>query len=153
MQDRLRSSATELPGRPSNRRRSSGESVDAEFVYCCAGPGSGPAIWRAPAPWLPVSGDADELKLDVQRLAVERLHHIFVSARIESRADVGHVVLGGAEDDLGLVGMATLTKQAQEFHPAHDRHVPIQEDDVGHLGFAAGQRLLAVASLFDLEVE
>jgi hypothetical protein len=38
----------------------------------------GPAIWRAPAPRRPNSGDADELQFDVKRLAVEGLHHIFV---------------------------------------------------------------------------
>ena len=71
----------------------------------------------------------------------------------ERRADMRHVVLGGAEDDLGLVGMTALTEQPQELHAAHHRHVPVEQDDVRHLGFAAGQGLLAVARLFDLELE
>src|SRR5690349_19537743 len=64
------------------------------------------------------SGDADELKLDVQRLAVERLHHIFVGTGFESGTNVRHVVLGGAEHDLWLVAVPALAKHAQEFHPA-----------------------------------
>jgi hypothetical protein len=49
--------------------------------------------------------------------------------------------------------MAALPQQPQEFHAAHHRHVPIEQDDVRHLGFAAGQRFLAVTSLVDLELE
>src|SRR5213075_2425253 len=79
------------------------------------------------------SGDADELQLDVKRLAVEGFHDIFVGTRLERRADVRHVILGGAEDDLGLVGMAALAKELQELHPAHHRHVPIEQDHVGHV--------------------
>src|SRR5689334_5639533 len=81
------------------------------------------------------SGDADELKLDVQRFAVERLHDVFVRTGFQRRADVGHVVLSRAEHDLGLVGVTTLTQQLQEFHAAHDGHVPIKQDDVRHFRF------------------
>jgi hypothetical protein len=31
------------------------------------------------------SGDADELQLDVKRLAIERLHHIFVRSGLKCR--------------------------------------------------------------------
>src|SRR5205823_1544477 len=93
------------------------------------------------------SGDADELELDVQRLAVEGLHDIFVRSRFERRADMGHVVLGRAEHDFRLIRMAALAKQLQELHPAHDRHVPVEEDDVGHLVLATRQGLLSVAGL------
>src|SRR5688572_33469051 len=90
------------------------------------------------------SGDADELQLDVERLAVERLHHIFVGARFKRGADMRHVVLGRTEDDLGLVVVTTLAKQLQELHAAHHRHVPVEQHDVGHLGLAARQGLAAV---------
>ena len=36
-----------------------------------------------------VSGDADDLQLALQRIAIERLHHIFVGAGIDRRADMG----------------------------------------------------------------
>src|SRR3982751_2761225 len=96
---------------------------------------------------------ADELKLDVKRFAVERLHHIFVRACFKRGADVRHVVLGRAEDDLGLVGMTTLTQHLEELHAAHDWHVPIEQDDVRHLGFAASEGLLPVARFLNLELE
>src|SRR5690606_16579704 len=99
------------------------------------------------------SGDADELELDVQSLAVERLHHILIRAGFQGRADMRHVILGCAEDDLGLVVVAALAKQLEEFHTAHHRHVPVEQDDVGHAGLAARQRLAAVAGLVDLEFE
>ncbi len=75
--------------------------------------------WRRPRQAVPrsgerplhlgTSGDADELKLDVERFPIERLHHIFVGARFEGRANMRHVVLGGAEDDLRLIAVAALT--------------------------------------------
>src|SRR5215212_7899008 len=110
MSDRLRPSATAPRGRPSNHRRSSAEFCGVRR----GGPKSGPAIWRAPAPSPDRSGDADELKLDVERFAVERLHDIFVSARFERRANMRHVVLGCAEHDLRLVAVAPLPKQLQK---------------------------------------
>src|SRR5205814_9741417 len=122
MWDRFRPCATAPPGRPSNRRRSS-----AGFCgVSCGGPNSGPAIWRAPAPSPGCSGDADELELDVERFAVEGLHHIFVGARFQGGTDMRHVILGGAKHDLGLVAVAALAEQAQELHAAHYRHVPIE---------------------------
>src|SRR6185503_3222543 len=57
------------------------------------------------------SGDADELKLDVERLAVEGLHYLFVRTGFERGANVRHIVLGGAKNDLGLVVVAPLAKQ------------------------------------------
>src|SRR5690348_8846184 len=102
MRGRFRPSATGLRGRRSSRRRSSG----GFSALWGAGPGGGPAIWRAPAPRCGASGDADELELDVKRLSIERLHHIFVRAGLERRANVRHVVFGGAENDLWLVPMA-----------------------------------------------
>ena len=99
------------------------------------------------------SGYADELKLDVQRLSIERFHYIFVRTGFERGTDVRHVVLGGAEDDLGLVFMAPLPKHTQELHSAHHGHVPVEQDNVRHLGFAPRQRLASVAGLIDLEVE
>ena len=44
----------------------------------------------------------------MERFAVEGLHDIFVGARLERRADMRHVVLGGAEHDLRLIAMAAL---------------------------------------------
>src|SRR5687768_16451813 len=116
------------------------------------------ASWRsrdlASARSIPASsGDADELKLNVERFAVERLHHIFVRTRLERGANVGHVVLGRAENDLRLVAVAALAKQAEELHPAHHRHVPVEQHDIGHFCFAASQRFAAIAGFLDFELE
>src|SRR3954447_3244781 len=100
-----------------------------------------------------ISGDADELKLDVESLAVERLHDIFVRTGLKGGPDMSHVILGGAEHDLRLFAVAALPEQTQKLHAAHHRHVPIEQDDVRHLGFAAGQRFLAVTGFFNLEIQ
>ena len=76
--------------------------------------------------------DADELQLDVERFAVERLHHILIGTGFERGADVRHVIFGCAKHHLGLVFVTALAKQLQKFHAAHYRHVPIEQDDVGH---------------------
>src|SRR5260221_2753875 len=149
MRGRSRPSATAPRERSSNRRRSSAGYCD----LCCGSPESGPAIWRAPAPSPGRSGDADELKFDVERLAVEWLHHIFVGARFERRADMRHVVFSCAEHDLRLIAVTALAKQPQEIHATHDWHVPVKQNDVGHLGFAPGQRFLTVAGFLDLKLE
>src|SRR3954453_2802312 len=120
MPGRFRSSATGRRGRRSSHRRSSAGSSGS----IGAPPDGGPAIWRAPAPRPGTLSDADELKFDVQRLAVEGFHHIFVSASLKRGANVRHVVFGGAENDLGLIAVAALTKHPQELHPAHYRHIP-----------------------------
>ena len=52
-----------------------------------------------------------------------------------------------------LIAVAPLAKQPQELHAAHHRHIPVEQDDVGHLGFAARQGLLTVAGFLDLELE
>ena len=49
--------------------------------------------------------------------------------------------------------MTALTKHLEELHAAHDGHVPVEQDDVGHLGLAAGQSFLPVAGFLDLEFE
>src|SRR5206468_7841689 len=148
-QGHSRSFVKEPRGQPSNHRRSS-----AGFCgLWCAVPESGPAIWRAPAPWSPYSGNADELELDVKRLAIKRLHDVFVSTGFESRADMRHVVFGCAKDDLGLVLMPALAQELQKLHPAHHGHVPVEQDDIRHFRFTAGERFLAVAGFLHLKFE
>jgi hypothetical protein len=66
---------------------------------------------------------------------------------------VGNVVNPRSEDDELKLSFSALAKHLKELHPAHHRHVPVEQDYIGHAGFAAGQRLLAVASLFDLEFQ
>src|SRR3546814_9351215 len=44
------------------------------------------------------SGHADDLELALKRLAIERLHHIFVGARLDRGPDIGHAVLGRSEE-------------------------------------------------------
>ena len=77
-----------------------------------------------------IKPDLGELRLD--DLAVERLHDVFVGAGADRFLDVGDVVLGGAEHHdrrLAAIGLAQL---AQEVDAAHHRHVPVQQDRVGH---------------------
>ena len=51
------------------------------------------------------------------------------------------------------ITVTTLAKQAEELHPAHHRHVPVEQNNIGHLLFAARQRLLAIARFVDLELQ
>src|SRR4249919_1037706 len=97
------------------------------------------------------SGDADELQFDVKCFPVEGLHHILIRTGFKRRADMRHVVFCGAKHDLGLVGMAALTEELQKLHPAHHRHVPVEQDDVRHLGLTARQRFLPVARFLDFK--
>jgi len=66
---------------------------------------------------------------------------------------VRHIVFGRAEYDLGLVLMTALAEQFEEFHSAHDWHVPVEQDDVGHAFDTAIKRFAAVARLLDLEFQ
>ena len=49
--------------------------------------------------------------------------------------------------------MPPLPQQAKELHAAHYRHIPIEQDHVGHLLLATRQGFLAVAGFLDLELE
>src|SRR3546814_1960023 len=42
-----------------------------------------------------------------------------------------------------------LIESAQEFHAAHHRHVPVEQDHVGPVGTAEGQCLLPIGGLLD----
>ena len=55
----------------------------------------------------------------------------------------GHVVLGGAEHHLRLVA-AGRCATPQELEAVHHRHVPVEQDRVGHRLVAGLERLLAV---------
>src|SRR5882757_65945 len=53
--------------------------------------------------WTRRSDQTDFLELGFDDLLVERLHDVFVGARVQRARDMRHVVFGGAEDDLGAV--------------------------------------------------
>src|SRR3989344_2159274 len=97
------------------------------------------------------SGDADELQFSFERFAVERLHHIFVGPRLDRGADMVDAVFGGAEYDTGafFAPIVEIVERPQKFHTAHHRHVPVEQDHVGTIGAAKGQRLLPVRGLVD----
>src|SRR3546814_5287503 len=60
-------------------------------------------------------------------------------------------VLGGAEDDPRPLRNSEIQviESAQEFHAAHHRHVPVEQDHVGPVGTAEGQCLLPIGGLLD----
>ena len=51
----------------------------------------------------------------------------------------------------GLSGPNSARSRLQEVDAVHHRHVPVQQDAVGHAGAAGIQRLLAIAGLGDGE--
>src|SRR3546814_19178753 len=86
-----------------------------------------------------------------ERFAVERLHHIFVGARLDRGADMVDAVFGGAEDDARpfLMPIVEIVERAEKLHAAHHRHVPVKQDDVGTIDAAEGQRLLSIGRILD----
>jgi hypothetical protein len=84
---------------------------------------------------------------------VERLHHVFVGSGVDRLADVSDVVLGGAEDDLGRAPVGPPAQLGEELDPAHHRHVPVEQDHVGHGLVALGERFLAVRGLVHRKAE
>src|SRR5205085_5226252 len=95
------------------------------------------------------SDQADFLEFRFDNFLVERLHDVFVGARVHRARDMREVVLGGAEDDLRLVAVRHGAERAQEFIAVHNRHVPIQENRLGHLLGAGFERLPAVGRFHD----
>src|SRR3546814_1502669 len=76
-------------------------------------------------PWKPISRKADKLQLDLQRLVIERLHHVFVGTRFDCFADMGHVIFGGAEDNLGLFATWALAQLDDERSEEHTSELPV----------------------------
>src|SRR5712671_1025567 len=99
------------------------------------------------------SEQPDLLELGLDDVLVERLHDVFVRARMERARDMGHVVLGGAEHHLRSVAAGKPTQRPQELVAIHLRHVPIEQHRVRQLALTRSQRLLAVLGLGDLELE
>jgi hypothetical protein len=49
--------------------------------------------------------------------------------------------------------MAPLAEQFEELHPAHDWHVPVEQDDIRHAFDTAIKRFAAVARFLDLKFQ
>jgi hypothetical protein len=62
----------------------------------------------------------------VQDVAVERLHHVFVSAGFDRLGNALDVVFGGAEHHDRRVAARLLAQLLQEIDAAHHRHRPIE---------------------------
>ena len=62
-------------------------------------------------------------------------------------------VLGGAEHHNRRLAAYRCAKRAQKFDAVHDRHVPIEKDDVGHVAHAEIESHLAVLGLLDREIQ
>src|SRR3546814_16507051 len=79
------------------------------------------------------SGDADELQFSFERFAVERLHHIFVCARLDPGADLVDAVFGGAEDVARAVfaPILAVVDRADKLAPHTHRQVPNTKPEEG----------------------
>ena len=75
-----------------------------------------------------------------------------VAPASSARHDLLLGVLGRAEDHLRLVAARHLAELGQELEAAHDRHVPVEQDQLGERLLAVLERLSAVLGLGDLEV-
>src|SRR5262249_7702286 len=76
------------------------------------------------------------LELRFDDFLVERLHDVFIGARMERARDMGDVVLGGAEHHFRSIPIRQPAEDAQELIAVHFRHVPVQQHSVGHLAAA-----------------
>src|ERR1044072_63146 len=99
------------------------------------------------------SDEPDFLELGFNDLLVDGLHDVFVRAGAERPRDMRHVVFGGAEYNLRRVAARHAAQCLEEVVAVHHRHVPVEQDGVGHCAAALLQRLLPVLSFRDLEVE
>src|SRR5476649_375565 len=99
------------------------------------------------------SDQADFLELRFDDFLVERLHDVFVGAGMHRTRDMREVVFGSAEDDLRLVAVRHGAERAKEFVAIHHRHVPIEENRLGHLLGARFERLTAVGRFYDGKAE
>src|SRR5690606_5950892 len=85
----------------------------------------------------------------LQQVAVERLHHVLVGARLHGQGDLSDVVLGDAEYNHRRGAADISAQQLEEFQTAHDRHLRVEEDGIGHLLPALVESLLPILGLFD----
>src|ERR1700690_1198510 len=99
------------------------------------------------------SDQSDFLELGLHDLLVERLHDVFVGAGVQCARDMRDVVFGGAEHYLGRVAARQFAQRTQELVAVHFRHVPVEQDRIGQMGPAGGERLLAIFGFHDLEFE
>ena len=82
---------------------------------------------------------------------VKRLHDIFVGAGTDGFPNMSDVVLGSAENHLGLVAAFAHAQLRDELDACHDRHVPVQQNHIGHRFGAAIEPFLSVLRFLDLE--
>src|ERR1700722_20223555 len=99
------------------------------------------------------SDQSDFLELGRDDVLVERLHDVLVGAGVKRARNVGHIVFRRAEHYLGLVAAGHAAEIAEEFVAVHDGHIPVQKDGFGQSALADLERLLAVFSFHDLEIE
>ena len=96
---------------------------------------------------------ADFLELRGDDVLVERLHDVFVGAAVERARDMIDAVFGGAEHHLGLIAAGHAAQMAEELVAVHHRHVPVEQNGLGHRALADDQRLHAVFGFDDLEIQ
>src|SRR5690606_5518017 len=69
--------------------------------------------------------------------------------RLHGQGDLSDVVLGDAEYNLRRGAADISAQQHEEFQTAHDRHLRVEEDGIGHLLPALVESLLPILGLFD----
>jgi two-component system cell cycle response regulator CtrA len=88
-----------------------------------------------------------------EQIAVERLHHEVVGARLLRQRQVADVAFGKAVDDARRVAADVRAQQLQELDAAHDRHLPVEQDHVRHFLPALVEGLLAILGFVHDEVD
>src|SRR6185437_5946492 len=86
------------------------------------------------------------------RAAIERLHQIFVGARMHDMGDGVGVAFGGGDDDHRAVAALLAAHAFEEIDAAHAGQVAVEQDDVGHFFMTDAQGAHAVFRFGDVEL-
>src|SRR5215216_5192599 len=89
------------------------------------------------------------LELGSENALIERLHDILVRTGLQRARDMVQAVLRRAEDDIRSLALRCAAQLLEEAVAVHDRHVPVEEDHVRHLGLAGLQARLPVPGFGD----
>ena len=88
-------------------------------------------------------------ELAFQQGPVEGLHHIVRSTGLQRHGDGADVVFGGAIHHVHVFTTHIGAQELQELQPAHDRHVPVEQNGVGQFAPALLEGFLPVLCFID----
>lgn len=97
---------------------------------------------------------SDQTNLEEFRLndgAIEGLHDVFIGPGSQGPANVPQIVFGRTANDLWPIAIFHRAQFFKEFKAAHGRHVPIEDDGIGHALLAQRISLIAVLGLHAIE--